>query len=89
MSEVQEYPLERINWVDSAGFSHDGPWIGEAEMNAQIREHGVLDCISVGFVVRETIDIVVIASSITTGMVLSPMAIPKSAITARLVLNEG
>lgn len=80
---MRVYKIERIEWIDSAGFASDGPWITEENMDRQIVEHGALKCVSVGFVVRETDEILVITSGITEGMVMEPMAIPKVAITNR------
>jgi len=78
----RNYDIERIEWVDSSSFPN-GPWITEEEMDRTITEHGALKCVSIGFVVRENEDIIVISSSTAESMVMEPMAIPKVAITKR------
>jgi hypothetical protein len=79
---ANKYLIARIEWVDSSSFPN-GPWITEEEVDRQIAEHGALKCLSIGFVVRENADIVVISSSVAEGMIMEPMAIPKVAITKR------
>lgn len=77
------YPIERVTWVDSASID---AWHSLEELKRLTSE--VYACVSVGYLVHETEDSIVVAS--TTGeqeRLCSAMQIPKVAILRRELID--
>lgn len=75
--------IESITWIDSinrAGWVH----ISEVEEYLETEE-----CLSAGYVVAETEAFLYLATTVTEGNCLSPVAIPQESILDRIVLVDA
>jgi hypothetical protein len=67
-----------VEWVDS---NRTDGWIDACNVEQIAEEEDVLPVVSYGFLVAESVDRVVISTSVhATGAALSPLAIPRRAI---------
>lgn len=75
---MTDYPLIVVEWVDSCGLK-GGHW-GSTEDAKQLTPS---DCRSVGWLINETDDAIVLAAHVTPHHVSGEMCIPKVAVTKR------
>lgn len=73
----KDLPLVKVHWNDPA--AHGDPWM----LRSEISGSDVTDaaCITVGYIVRETEELVILASSLTSEHFGNVMAIPRVCIT--------
>lgn len=71
-------PLVKVHWNDPA--AHGDPWLLRSEISSDRISDAT--CITVGYIVRETQDLVVLASSLTPEHFGSVMTIPRACVTA-------
>ena len=84
--EKVKYPLEYIRWVDSCVMG-GGPWHPLDEMESTLT---LLQGESVGWIIRETDEVLIIVAHITEGeQGAGGFAIPKAAVRERKTCRLG
>lgn len=80
-----EQSLYAIVWVDSASVSG---WVEIDDVESKLAGASVMPIVTVGFLIRETDDEMVLSGSISgKGQCESPIAIPKKAIQSKKVIT--
>ncbi len=79
----RSYPIVEVHWVDSQVYHG---WA----VNSAVKDVGVdsLDCVSVGLLLEETADRIVLMLSYSRDAKHSVLAIPKVAITKIVVVRK-
>lgn len=81
-------PIIQVEWVDSSSYSGH-PWAAEDRL-IQSANEGLAKCVSVGYLIHETDEVLVIAMGYDTGgAILESFFIPKAVIKKITRLRKG
>lgn len=79
-----KFKIELVRWLDAS--SLDGPWADMEEIK-ELREHVQEPCTTLGFVIHDCPEVLVLAASLTDSQLGGTMAIPKVAVLRRIQLE--
>lgn len=78
-----DLPMVRLVWIDSHSMQGGGVWTDKDDITCDL-----LECVSVGFVFRESDDAITLVSHIAKSQVSGDLCIPKCCIRERIDLGQ-